>query len=134
MKIEIISTKWSNRGPHTSTEKLCSMLDLHFHETNGKTLPIPMPLAVFLKKLTNSIKDGGVVAPYNSLSAKQEWHGIMRIAKNRPDFVFFPYGDYNYYYTRFFKKIFNFKIILYSYFSEYELSARYQNLNHFKDL
>lgn len=58
--------------------------------------------------------------------------GIKKTIQKHYKYLFFPYADYDYYYTQYLKKLLNVRIILWTYFSQHELQHRFRNLNHFK--
>lgn len=58
--------------------------------------------------------------------------GFKQALINKPRLVFFPYADFDYYYWQYFKKLLGIKVILWSFFSETELSERFEDLSHFE--
>jgi glycosyltransferase involved in cell wall biosynthesis len=133
MKLLIISHKWNlNRDKMSPVENFCYRLDGNFHEYNGQKISLSYFIGKSLIFFSNSRKSFKYSAPYNSHFAGQEFLGIYNIIKNKPDVVFFPYGDYNYNYTWILKYILNFKLVLYTFFSEDELKCRYKSLSHFR--
>ena len=132
-KLIIVSRKWENgRGKYTSVERFCELLSNDFEHDHGKTVNIPYRIGQILKKIPGGKKNGELPAPYNSYSASIELYGINQILKRKPNIVFFPYADYDFYYTGWLKKILNVKVVLWTYFSEWELEHRFKNLSHFK--
>jgi glycosyltransferase involved in cell wall biosynthesis len=129
----IISKKWStNRGQYTSVERFCSLLKADFAEDHGRLLKMNRRIALMLKNLSSSRCAGNLPLPYNSYSAGIEFFGLKKAWKLRPSYVFFPYGDYDYNYFGFFKRFIACKIIIWTFFSEWELEHRFRNLNHFR--
>ena len=129
----IISHKWeTNRSENTSVEYFCNLLSPNFNVTNGKNIKINYRIGRIIKYFSNSKIFANFSAPYNSHYAGQELWGIIEFLKLKPKVVFFPYADYNYNYFWILKKFFKFKLVLYTYFSEFELENRFKSLSHFK--
>lgn len=133
MRLQIVSKRWSTgRGNFTSVERFCSLLIPDFGASHGKLMKIPYRLGQWLKGLSNSRVAGAFPGPYNSYSAQIELQGIWEAFKKKPDVVFFPYADYDYYYMQWGKKWIGCKVVLWSFFSEWELKNRFKNLKHFE--
>lgn len=129
----VISRKWlSGRGRYTSVERFCEILSKNFLEDHGKLVRMPYRIGQWLKRWTNSKVIDSYSAPYTSKSAELELFGLVQIIKRRPKIVFYPYADYDYYYLHLFRKLLGYRIVLWSYFSEWELKNRFKNLSHFK--
>ena len=131
--MQIISHKWhKNREKMSPVENFCSEMDPDFQTYNGKRIKLNYRIGKFLIKHSNSQSSDTYKAPYNSHFAGEELWGMIQIIKKRPNVVFFPYADYNYNYTWLLKRVFGFKIVLYTFFSEDELQKRFKNLQHFE--
>lgn len=130
--ILIISKKWSSgRGPNTSVERFCTILDPRFESWHGKRIHVHPRISRFFKRRTNSVASPSYSAPYNSYSFELELWSLMTALKKRPQYVFFPYADYDYFYWQYFKNILRLKVILWTFFSRRELEIRFANLKHF---
>lgn len=131
--LQIVSKKWSSgRGSFTSVERFCFLLNPEFEQYHGKRLQIPYRIGQWLKQGSNSRRVAQLPVPYNSYSAQIEFQGIVDAARLKSKYIFFPYADFDYYYMRWARKLLGSKVILWSYFSEWELKHRFTNLNHFK--
>ena len=131
--ILIISHKWQfNRDTKSSIESFCAKLSKDFHVFNGRRIKFSYRIGKMLIYFSNSVASMKYSAPYNSHFAGEELYGLFRIIRLKPAIVFFPYGDYNYNYSWLFKKILGFKIVIYTFFSEEELSLRFKSLKHFQ--
>ena len=133
MRLQIVSKRWSSgRGSFTSVERFCSLLIPDFGASHGKLMKIPYRLGQWLKGFSNSRVAADLPGPYNSYSAQIELQGLWEAFKRKPDVVFFPYADYDYYYMQWLKIVIGCKVVLWSFFSEWELKNRFNNLKHFK--
>lgn len=111
---------------------MCGLLDRYYSVSRASAVDLPQSLATRLKKLTNSRAQAGFSAPYNTHFMKYEYGGIIESVRNQPEILFFPYADYDYYFTSFLKPIVRARHVLYSYFSVQELQHRFTNLHHFE--
>ena len=133
-KLLIISKKWrQGRGRFTSIERFCEILDPDFHSYHGERAKVPPYISRFFKSQTNSRRTSKYSGPYNSHSFELELWGLKRALRTKPDIVFFPYADYDFYYWRYFKKILKIKTVLWSFFSENELRERFVDFTHFAE-
>ncbi len=129
----IVSKKWSQgRGKYTSVERFCELLDSEFPTNHGQRISVPPFIARFFKNRTNSVRSEKFSAPYTSYSFELEIWGLLRALKKKPEWVFFPYADYDFYYWRYFKRLLKIKLVLWSFFSEKELQERFEDLTHFE--
>jgi glycosyltransferase involved in cell wall biosynthesis len=130
-KIFIVARKWTYRGDQTSVERFCNMLDPDFKNYHGQMSNLNQGLSVFLKQRSNSTLTAKGTA-YNSNSVKLEMYGLIQSVRRKASIVFFPYADFDYYYFGYLKKLFNKKVVLWTYFSVEELTSRFENLEHFE--
>lgn len=130
--LQIVTHTWQNRGVHTSVERMCSLLRRYYAVSTSDAVDIPQRLATRLKRFTNSRPYGDLSAPYNTHYMKYEFGGIGRALHHQPDILFFPYADYDYYFTSLLKPVLRPRHVLYSYFSVEELTHRFANLHHFE--
>jgi glycosyltransferase involved in cell wall biosynthesis len=134
--ILFIKRKWKshyNISINSPVDLLLFHLDKNqYVKYDGARLKLHSKIKKFLKDKTNSKKWDNYGTPYTSDSVEFEFFGIFRYLLHfrKIKYIFFPFGDYDYYYAGFLKKFFNIKIILYSFFSIEELQNRYKNLDH----
>lgn len=129
--IQIISRKWSGRGEYTSVERFCHLLDPGFYGYHGAMTNLNQKLSVFLKRLSNSTTTP-IGTAYNSGSVKLEWYGISHSISRRAQVLFYPYADFDYFYSGYVARFLMKKVVLWTYFSVYELKNRFNNLSHFE--
>ena len=129
----IISKKWgTGRGRYTSIERFCEILDPAFPDYHGERIHVHPFISRKLKNLTNSRRSDSNSAPYTSYSFELELWGLIKAFQKKSQYIFFPYADYDYYYWQYLKIILKTKVILWTFFSELELSNRFRDLEHFK--
>lgn len=122
-KILIIGRRWSTRGLNNDFEHFLSFFPGSIHITNKE-------LDKFDNKIYRFLKFNSGNSCYSSLSVALEHKALMEMIKNKIKIVHYWFGDHDYYYGYWLKRIFGVKLVINLFFSIEELENRMPNKIH----
>tara|TARA_B100000900_G_scaffold131157_1_gene110959 strand:- start:1381 stop:2445 length:1065 start_codon:yes stop_codon:yes gene_type:complete len=125
-KILLIGRRWSTRGLNNDFEHFLSFFPGSIHVTNKELGKFDNRIYRFLK-----FKSGN--SCYSSLSVALEHQALMNIIKHKIKVVHYWFGDHDYYYGYWLKRIFGVKLVINLFFSIEELEGRMPNKSHLQE-
>ena len=121
--ILLIGRRWSTRGLNNDFEHFLKFFPGSNHITNKELKNFDKYIYRFLKVRTGN-------SCYSSLSAALEHKALNTIIKKNIKLVHYWFGDHDYYYGYWFRKIFGIKLVVNLFFSIEELERRMPNKIH----
>ena len=121
--ILLIGRRWSSRGLNNDFEHFLKFFPGSIHVTNKELNNFDRYMYRFLKVRTGN-------SCYSSLSAALEHKALATIIKKNIKLVHYWFGDHDYYYGYWFKRVFGIKLVVNLFFSIEELKRRMPNKTH----